>query len=250
MTFKIDWHKRYLTQARWTHQLREHLYKKHSLGEDSRILEVGSGTGVITHELSDRFPSSATGVDIDFDATFQATRYATNSRFVVADGENLPFPNSCFELTVSHFLFLWVDDPLAVLSEMKRVTRQGGATMALAEPDYGGRIDYPPALGKLAGYQTQALIGQGANPYIGRQLAGLFHLAGLVDVETGLLGGHWSYPADSQEIASEWEVLRSDLGEILSAREMYDFKELDETAWKSGSRILFVPTFYAIGKVA
>ena len=37
---------------------------------------------------------------------------------------------------------------------------------------------------------------QGADPRMGRKLAGLFHKAGLGSVETGVLGGQWSREND------------------------------------------------------
>ena len=74
---------------------------------------------------------------------------------------------------------------------MKRVTRPGGTVAALAEPDYGGRIDFPDSLGELGQWQAFALGSQGANPNVGRRLMAEFIAADLDSVESGLMGGQW-----------------------------------------------------------
>ncbi len=99
---------------------------------------------------------------------------------------------------------------------MARVTRRGRAVLALAEPDYGGRIDYPASLADLGRLQTEGLRQAGANPLIGRELASLFRQAGLVKIETGVLGGEWRYPIPDRDRESEWSTLRADLGGLVT----------------------------------
>jgi hypothetical protein len=133
---------------------------------------------------------------------------------------------------------------------MIRVTRPGGVILALAEPDYDGRIDYPEELSQLGKMQMESLREQDADPLIGRKLAHIFHVAGLESVETGVLGGQWSGDPNWQAWESEWAVLESDLKKTFQASKTWKvLKELDQAATKSGERILFVPTFYAWGYV-
>jgi hypothetical protein len=134
---------------------------------------------------------------------------------------------------------------------MVRVTRPGGAVFALAEPDYCGRIDFPEELNHLGKLQTIALRKQGADPCMGRKLAGIFQQAGLVSIETGVLGGQWSAPPDWEAWESEWAMLEADLTQESEISEISDFvrlKDLDKAAYEGGQRILFVPTFYAWGR--
>ena len=77
---------------------------------------------------------------------------------------------------------------------MRRVVQPGGWVAALAEPDYGGRIDYPDALAALGWKQAAAVHAQGADIYAGRKLAGWLGQAGLKDIQVGLLGGQWGAP--------------------------------------------------------
>ncbi|HET8706213.1 MAG TPA: hypothetical protein VFM46_07930, partial [Pseudomonadales bacterium] len=140
-------------------------------------------------------------------------------------------------------------NPAQILREMARVTRLGGAVLALAEPDYGGRIDFPAELATLGRWQAEALQAQGADPQMGRKLAGLFASAGIKDVETGVMGGEWRMPLHAEERAMEWAVLESDLTGHFPESDIQKLKELDITSTQSGARILFVPTFYAWGHV-
>jgi ubiquinone/menaquinone biosynthesis C-methylase UbiE len=168
-----------------------------------------------------------------------------------ADAHKVPLASSHFDLCICHFFLLWVSDPSSVVREMARITRPGGIVCALAEPDYGGRIDFPPDLTTLGQYQSQALSQQGANPELGRQLRSLFTRAGLRDVVTGVLGGQWRQPFDPDEWESEWQVLQNDLAQLTDVHEtLKKQKAQDLSAWVKGERILYVPTFYAWGRVA
>jgi SAM-dependent methyltransferase len=160
----------------------------------------------------------------------------------------LPFSDSSFDIAACHFLLLWLAQPGMALAEMRRVTRKGGAVIAFAEPDYGGRIDYPEALEELGRLQTAGIRQQGADPELGRKLSGLFHAAGLQEVETGLLGGQWRGAPSQQEIDLEWGMLAADLKAALPVAQMEKLHEIETAAWRAGQRVLFVPTFYAIGK--
>jgi len=215
-----------------------------------RILEVGSGTGVITGEISTRFRGSTFGLDINPQANAFATAGDPQTCYVTGDGKRLPFPEDTFDTTLCHFLLMWVPDPGKIISEMARVTLSGGWILALAEPDYGGRIDYPKDLAEIGELQTKVLANQGTDPYIGRKMRDIFTRAGLLDVLVGVLGGEWTGSPSGEELDSEWRTLDSDLHGTLSSQALAALRQTDLDAWRDGSRILFVPTFYACGRVA
>jgi hypothetical protein len=132
---------------------------------------------------------------------------------------------------------------------MARVTAPGGAVFVLAEPDYGGRIDYPLELEQLGIWQHEALKNQGAEPYLGRQLASILNKAGLQNIEVGVLGGQWKGKPEKHEWESEWMVLLSDLQNYVPLERLEQLQKIDANAWKRGERILYVPTFYGWGRV-
>jgi hypothetical protein len=129
---------------------------------------------------------------------------------------------------------------------MQRVTRPGGWVLALAEPDYGGRVDYPEALAEAGRLQAEALRAQGAEPNMGRRLMALFRQTGLAQVSAGVLGGQW-HSDDPGDWRAEWAVLRADLGDRLTEAEYELLYRIEAEARQTGERVLFVPTFYAAG---
>ncbi len=243
-------HSRYLVQATWTASIREQLFDSLQVQGKHKILEVGSGTGVVSAEISQRFSIESVGVDIDRSAVTFAHNTDAASLYLAGDGNNLPFQPAAFDVVVCHFLLLWVENPEKILHEMARVTKPGGWILALAEPDYGGRIDFPRELEIIGQAQIRALLDQGANPYLGRTLRALFHAAPLTEIRGGLLGGEWQGNIDEDQLESEWETLAQDLSDLLPADEIERFRRIDHEAWEMGTRVLFVPTFYAAGRVA
>jgi SAM-dependent methyltransferase len=244
----IDWHARYLQQAAWTRPLREYLFKRAGLARARRVLEVGCGTGAI---LSDLTASSAFihGLDRDLGSLTEAQCHAAQAHLTCGDALALPFYDKSFDVTFCHYLLLWVADPLRALLEMKRLTRPGGAILALAEPDYAGRVDRPEALAPLGRWQSESLRRQGANPDLGSHLANLFAQAGLKIVETGTLGGQEGRRPSPAERDLEWAVLEADLAGFVPAEEITRLKAVDERAWVHGERRLYVPTYFAYGQV-
>ena len=248
-----QWHNRYRQQAGWTQQLRRHLFERLDLNHAMRLLEAGCGTGAVLAEVSAMSAAHSYGLDISFEYLLLARHHAPTARLAAGDAHCLPYASGSFDLVCCHYLLLWVKDPAQVVEELARITRQGGAVMLMAEPDYGGRIDYPQELESLAAWQVKSLHKQGADPLIGRRLAGLLAGAGLSQVEGGVLGGAWTGPPASQDWEMEWQVLRDDLGRLgqdgsTSLVEIDALQELDRQAWQRGERVLFVPTFYAWGR--
>ena len=128
------------------------------------------------------------------------------------------------------------------------MTRPGGAVLACAEPDYGGRVDYPPELVPLGQLQAQALRQQGADPELGRRLGEIFAGAEL-EATVGVMAGRWDLPtAPGSGFEAEWAMRERDLAGLVSPEELCQLRSVDRQALTTGQRILFVPTFYAIGK--
>lgn len=242
------WHQRYLQQAGWTREGRQHLFAKANLPPKARVLEVGCGTGAVMSQIATETQYNQTGIDIDYPSLVFAQESCPESDLAQGDGHLLPFADSSFDAVYCHYLLLWVDDPLQVLREMRRVTKPGGVVIALAEPDHASRIDAPTPLDELGRLQTVALATQGANIWMGRLLSQYFQKAGLELVLSGMLGAEWS-PSDLTPDDLEWETIRSDLADVMSDVELSQYRVVDQAAWESGTRVLFVPTFYALGVV-
>jgi len=252
----VDWHERFSQQATWTRELRAYAFDKAGLAEARRVLEVGCGTGALLAELPAR--CTVHGLDLEPARLSEARVHARRARLTNGDAHRLPYPAQTFDLTFCHFLLLWVEHPADVLCEMRRVTRPGGFVLALAEPDYSGRVDQPKELRPLGRWQAESLRRQGADPDLGRRLTGLFAEAGIKVIETGSLRGspgsstglgRGTHPLELEERELEWAVLEADLAGFVPARKLQRMKKLDEEAWRRGERVLYVPTYYAWGRV-
>jgi SAM-dependent methyltransferase len=233
------------------HKIFEYIYIKSWSQNASNILDIGCGTGVLEHELPDYTTSRTFALDIDPIYLKFARDYAPQSDYTHCDALSSPFADHFFDVTFCHFLLLWVKNAKQTIAEMVRVTRLNGFVLALAEPDYGGRIDFPSELSLIGAWQTESLKIQGANPYMGRELRSIFHEVGLVDVEVGVMGGQWEDEFSDREIGLEWDIVRSDLQPNHEFNHEVDrLQTLDHVSRQKGQRILYVPTFYAIGMVS
>ncbi len=100
----------------------------------ARVLDVGCGPGHLARWLA-RGGCQVTGVDRGWRLVRIARRLAEREgvpvRFERAPAERLPFADAAFDLTVATTVVYWVEQPEAVLREMVRVTRPGGAVATL-----------------------------------------------------------------------------------------------------------------------
>ncbi|MQC26878.1 MAG: methyltransferase domain-containing protein, partial [Chloroflexi bacterium] len=229
-------HARYKQQAGWTEELRAHLFERAGMVEVERVLEVGSGTGAVLNGLKTQ--AEVHGLDIHLPALQFSGLEKAEPGLTGGDAHALPYAGGSFDLVYCHFLLLWVDAAAGVLGEMKRVTRAGGAVLALAEPDYGGRIDYPDELVAFGKLQREALTARGADVEMGRKLAGLFSGAGLEDVEVGVMGAEWSVGNDERGDALEREVLKADLEGRVDQVALGRMLAVAEKSQEQGERIL------------
>lgn len=240
----MNWHTRYAQQANWTRDLRAYIFEKIDLREKQSLLEVGCGTGAILSELP-RLPV-VYGLDINPASLAECRVNAPDALLIQGNALSLPFPDNFFDVVYSHFLLLWVGDPLRALQEMKRVTRRGGHVIAFAEPDYSSRVDEPAELISLGAWQTDALVRQGADPSLGARLAELFFKAGIQTMETGTIQNQSGEPSP-EEWEIEWAVIESDVAGRVSDADLQNMKRLDKQARERGTRVLHVPTHFAWG---
>jgi SAM-dependent methyltransferase len=241
----MDWHRRYLQQAKWTRDLRTYLFQNAGLSKGSCVLEVGCGTGATLSELPNHV--SVHGIDTDSAALAQCQLHVPAAFLVRGNALQLPYSNKTFDIVYCHFLLLWVKDPLQALLEMKRVTKTGAHILAFAEPDYTARRDEPRELAPLGQWQAESLRRQGADPGLGARLADLFFRAGIELLETGTIQSAKSDPSP-EDWETEWAVIESDLAGFIPSEDIYKMKKLDQQARERGERELHVPTYFAWGR--
>lgn len=242
-----EWDAQFARQAGWTRATRAHLYRRANLLRAERVLDVGSGTGVLTEEVATRTEGRVVGVDLDPAMVDYARARGGRAEYQHADAHDLPFHDAWFGVTVCHFLLMWCRDPAQAAQEMVRVTEPGGAVLVCAEPDYGGRIDYPCL--PLGRWQVEALHHEGADPYMGRKLRRLFALPGVRQVDVGVIPGLWELATLRTEFDAEWALWQRSLKGLVPPHELAQAKAADLAAIESGARLAFIPVFYALVRV-
>lgn len=241
----VDWHQRYVQQGLWTKPLRDFLLKEVLVHPTSFVLEVGCGTGVICEDFLKSHPCQLHGVDFNNKSLNIATRNSLNIYYTCGDAMSLPYTSTSFDIVFCHYFLLWVADPLSALAELFRVLRPGGSLLIFAEPDHASRIDFPAEIEILGKLQTLSLKTQGADVTLGRKLPGMLSNTGFENIQFGVSGFQITAGVIPVWWESEWEVITADLRGMTDDQEISKLRALDQSYWESGSRILWVPTFYA-----
>lgn len=159
---------------------------------DMAVLDCGCGQGTITVGLAEAVAEGrVVGIDLRQRDLSTARSYATalglgNLSWCAANASRIPFCDEQFDAVLCHSMLEAVDTPISVVSELRRVTKNGGLVGA-ACVDYGGVI--------LGGQKTaepkrfyeirQQLWRSAriAEPNTGRRLRGLFEEAKFDRVE-------------------------------------------------------------------
>ena len=241
------WHSRYVLQALWTAKLRQFLLNQVNARPGEQILEVGSGTGALFPDFESR-GLRVVGLDYKPKRCQYSLPYNSRRTVICGNAYDIPAADHSFDLSVCHYLLLWLKEPERALAEMARVTKQGRHIIAFAEPDYQSRIDYPEIFQKIGEVQNRSLEFQGVDLSIGRRMGAMFRSLGLKDVNVGLLAGEWKEPSP-QVFDAEWDIIAYDLGGLAPVDEILAFKAQARETWLSGQACVFIPTFYAYGMV-
>ncbi|KAF7173532.1 hypothetical protein CNMCM6106_007617 [Aspergillus hiratsukae] len=158
-TYTHGHHPSVLRSHTWRTATNSAAYLLPHLRPDMHILDVGCGPGTITVDLAHLVPQGhITGLELASSVLAQARTLAdsqgiTNITFVSGDANALPFKDGSFDVVMCHQVLQHVHNPVHILSEMRRVTKEGGL-VAARESDYGGFVWYPPTPGMTAWQAT------------------------------------------------------------------------------------------------
>lgn len=160
-----------------------------------RVLDVGSGPGALTGELTDRLGAGSVSA-IDPSESFVAAlreRYPA-VRVHRATAEDLPFDEGSFDAALAQLVVHFMSDPTAGLREMARVVKPDGVVAACVWDHAGG--GGPLGIFWDAVRQLDPSVEDESDLAGARQgaLADLFKTAGLRDVEEDLIAVEVEHP--------------------------------------------------------
>lgn len=240
------WEFQYRRQFEWLKNTRDFLYGKVRLGLQKRVLEPGCSIALITEELSEKIDGMVVGLDKDFNALFSAKKRGKKLSLVCGDVYYLPFKKETFDSVVFQFFLLWVKDSLSAFEEMKRVVIPTGWIISTAEPDYGGRIDFPHTI-NYSSFIVKSLLEEGADPFVGRKLEYIYRKSSLVNIQWGLTSVPFGIELAGKNFEKEWSFIEKLAKSEISAK-LKRMKTMERKFLKEGKRSYFMPVFYCIGR--
>jgi SAM-dependent methyltransferase len=216
------------------------------LTTDSRVLDVGCGTGTITIGLAEKAGEVA-GVDPDDEFT-DARRYASehgleNVEFRRGSIYDLELPEGHFDACLAHSMLETLERPLDGLIEIERVLKPGGV-LGVACVEYGGVIIAGRGEELLRRFSVRERLWQlenTADPYRGRRLRGLLAQAGFEGVTATSKFFSYGMPATVEEFGlaraeqcgdDDWYSGHAQEHDLLTAGELDEMRR----AWVEWSK--------------
>ena len=204
-----------------------------------RLLDVGCGPGTITVDFAARVaPGEVVAIEreqavVDEASALAAERGLDNITIELGDVYGLAYDDDSFDVVHAHQVLQHLSDPVAALSEMRRVTKPGGI-VAARDADYAGMTWYPAdeRLDRwMAIYQAVARSND-AEPDAARYLLAWANQVGFSSVT--VTGSLWCYAdaATRDWWGSLWatRVTASSLAEQAVAKGIATADELDSIA--------------------
>jgi ubiquinone/menaquinone biosynthesis C-methylase UbiE len=144
---------------------------------NGKLLEVGCGTGHWSRYFSDK-GFEVTGVDVSREMIEIANqKHIPNSRFEIADGQNLPFADESFDVAAAITALEFTSDPTKIISEMARCVKKSSGILIIG------------ALNILSGYNQKRKkisgnVYSAANLFSPQQIRDLLSRYGLPRTQT------------------------------------------------------------------
>ena len=126
--------------GRYSSQLSAQMADLAEVRRGHRALDVGCGPGALTGELVGRLGADAVAAVDPSEPFVEAARQRHPGVLVQgATAEALPFGDDEFDAALAQLVVHFMTDPIAGLTEMRRVTRPGGVIAACVWDFAGGR---------------------------------------------------------------------------------------------------------------
>src|SRR5262245_38014373 len=124
------------------------------LSEGERILDIGSGPGLLAYDMAAAVGprGHACGIDTSEPMLAMSSKRCAGqpwAEFRQADASQLPYPDGSFDAAVSTQVYEYISDIPAALAELYRVLRPGGRAV-IVDTDYGSLVIYTEDEARMA----------------------------------------------------------------------------------------------------
>jgi SAM-dependent methyltransferase len=195
--------------GRYSTKLAPQLADLAEVSGDQRAIDVGCGPGALTAELVSRLGAERVAA-VDPSEPFVAAARLRHPGVDVglAAAEALPFADGAFDVALAQLVVHFMDDPVAGLREMARVTRPQGVVAACVW-DFGGGRGPLGVFWDAARELDPGVEGEAELPGTREgHLVELFAAAGLTAVRGGTLTARLEHPT----FESWWEPFTLGVG--------------------------------------
>lgn len=155
------------------------------LDDTSRVLEIGSGLGILATEVAKKVPNGkVVGIEYSREQLAMADDSLPNIEFIPGDAHALPFDDSYFDVVYCRYLLEHVANPARVLVEARRVLKPNGKIFA-QENNILVNVLYPECPTFDFVWRKFAVLQKnlGGDALIGKKLLPLLKKAGFRDIE-------------------------------------------------------------------
>jgi SAM-dependent methyltransferase len=131
-----------------------------ALGPDDQLLEIGCGGGLL---LRDALATGAavTGIDHSEEMVALARERAPGATLLVGKAERLPFADATFTAVAMSVVFFFLDDPVGVLRECRRVlVPEGRLAVYTTSPELRGTPAAPEPLASRGHFYEDAELAE------------------------------------------------------------------------------------------
>lgn len=191
------------------------------------VIDVACGTGALTRAVRARTTGRVVGLDINPAMIAVASRLSDDIEYVQGDAANLDFVDDSFDVAVSQFGLMFLEDPPLGIKEMGRVANRGLVAVWDSIERSDGYLSlqelFRTELGNEAASSLDAPFAMGSDEV----LESLFDAADVEHVEITLIRGTGRFESISQWVTTE--VRGWTLGDSVSDAQLGQLTDKAET---------------------
>lgn len=214
------------------------IYRNINIEGNSKVLEIGCGTGAQSEILLRRYPEiSLTGLDLS-EKQLEVAKKNLQSLTIAKDryelfqmnGEDLRFPENSYDVVFICWFLEHVPHPERVLSEARRVLRPGGKIFCTEVMNSSFFLEpYSPNIWKYWMAFNDFQYENSGDPFIGAKLGNLSARAGFNNIKTEVITWHYDNREPSKRMNSIlfWKDLLMSASDLLLKSKAIDQKTLD-----------------------